>query len=409
MKTHELRDEWKVEGTDLKDFTDVLDDLTDSTYVVDARTEALSLLHFISTSPADPEKLMFSVHSKKQRELKQALGTSLDLRTLNKSGVSEEFVKELQLQSKLMLRLGNAGAQREDIYFASSHLSRDLAMRASLGGEAVYDPTEERDAYIMSRYAKAPMDAKIVIRRNSSENNAVHKVFAMPTAGYKHFDQHILLDMLHELETELGEAHCQVWTIDHFLTQIWLTFPDKAEDMCKVYGLPETLTPGVLLETSDTGDCSVRAVAFWERSPISHARIGLYEREHRGKITNEDILNGMHKELMPRYTELPNRLCELLTIDLNDPVAAVESVVHMAHIKKLLGKKRTENLVDVMTTLVSGRTSMTGYELAMLFIDMPRQFVMDENIIPIAEEIAGKVPFLDFEKIAKATTAVTLA
>jgi len=409
MKTHELRDDWKIEGTNIQDFMDALDDLTGSTYVVDARTEALTLLHFIATSPANPNRMMFSVHSKEQHELKQALGTGLDLKSMDGSGVTDGFVDELQLRSKLMLRLGNAGAQREDIYFTSSHLSRDLAMRASIAGDAVYDPTAERDAYIVSRYAKTPADIKIIIRRNSSENNAIHKIFAMPTNTYKHIDQHILLDMLCELETELGKAKCQAWTVNHFLTQIWLTFPEKAEDMCKVYGLPETLTPGVLLETSDTGDCSVRAVAFWERTARSHARIGLYEREHRGKITVEDILSGMRKELMPRYTELPNRLCDLLTIDLDDPVAAIEAVFQMAHIKKLLGKKRSENLMDVMTGLVSGRASMTGYELAMMFMDLPTQYVMDPSVTVAAEEIAGKVPFLDFEKIAKATTSVMLA
>lgn len=409
MNTHELRDAWEVTGKDIQGFIDSLDNLTGSTYVVDAHTEGLTLFHYIASDPNDPNKMMFSVHSKQQHEMKQSLGTSLDLRSLDGSGATKEFIDELQLNNKLMLRLGNAGAQREDIYFASAHLSRDLAMRASLAGDAVYDPTEERDAYIMSRYVKAPADVKIVIRRNSSGNNAIHKVFAMPTSTYKHFDQHILLDMLHELEADLGKAHCQFWIINHFLTQIWLTFPEKAADICKVYGLPETLTPGVLLETSDTGDCSVRAVAFWERTACSHARIGIYEREHRGKITEEDILAGMHGNLMPHYTKLPNRLCELLTIDLDDPVAAIEAVFQMAHIKKLLGKKRSENLMDVMTGLVSGRTSMTGYELAMMFMDLPTQYSMDPAVIVAAEEIAGKVPFLDFEKIAQATTAVTLA
>lgn len=52
----------------------------------------------------------------------------------------------------------------------------------------------------------------------------------------------------------------------------------------------------------------------------------------------------------------------------------------MANIPKELGRKRSQNLLDVMTDLVSTRTSMTGYELAMMFMDLP-SYDMDETVL----------------------------
>lgn len=408
MTAHELRDTWAVSGDELELFKETIADITNSTYVVDAHTARMTLLHFAGVSPNDPDKLMFTVHSKRQVEEKRLLGTTLKTGTLTSSGVTPEFIDELKSKSKLMMRLDNAGAQREDFYFTSARLARDLAARAQLAGDAVYDPTNERDIYIMSRYIATPSNVQVVIRRNSSENNAVQKIFAMPTMTYQHFDQRIILEMLDAITKELGVPKCQKWYIDHFITQLWVTFPDKADDVSKTYGLPDTLVPGVLMETSNTGDCSLRVIAFWERKRGVHARLGIYEREHRGRADSATVVADMSHKLMPNYTELPYRLCELLTIDIKDPTAAIEAVFHMANISKELGRKRSQNLLDAMTDLVSTRTSMTGYELAMMFMDLP-SYDMDETVLVKAEQIAGKVPFLNFEKIAKSTTAVTSA
>ena len=80
----------------------------------------------------------------------------------------------------------------------------------------------------------------------------------------------------------------------------------------------------------------------------------------------------------------------------------------MVGMKQAFGKKRTENLLDIMTGLVASSASMTAYEMAMMFLDLPTRFEMDSLVREAAENIAGRVPFLDFEKIAKSSTAVTM-
>lgn len=404
MKTNELLDSWSISGTDLAEFKGNVEDIAQSTYVANVKTCDVTMLHLQGVAD---KKLVFNVLSKQQIEERKSIGTRLDAEALAKNGASEDFLAELQ-DTKLMLRLNQEGAQREDVYFTSSHLSRDLAARAQLAGDAVYDPTIERDTYIMSRYVKLPETVMAVIRRNSGENNAIHKVFAFPSAAYRQIDQRLLLDIIDQLEMDLGTCECRRWTMNHYLTQIWLSFPEKAKDVSDVYGLPDAFTPGVLLETSDTGDSSVRVIAFWERTRDSFARLGGYEREHRGNISEVDILANMKKRVMPKYTELPMRLCELLRIDIPDPEAALERIFKMVGMKQAFGKKRTENLLDIMTGLVASSASMTAYEMAMMFLDLPTRFEMDSLVREAAENIAGRVPFLDFEKIAKSSTAVTM-
>lgn len=408
MKTYELGDNWTLSGTDYPTFEEALNDLCDSTYVVEGITDNFTLLSF--RDKVGENKLVFNLHSKEQIEQEKSVSTHLAVSTLEKNCVDEGFLAELTARSKLLMRLGGAGGQREDIYFTSSRLSRDLAARARLGGDAVYDPTDERDMYIMSRYVKTPAAVKAVVRRNSGDTNAVHKVFAMPSGGYCHIDQRIILNIIAKLEASLGEAHCLRWHIDHFITQLMLLFPENAKDVSEVYGLPDPMVPGFLLETSDTGDCSVRVVGFWYRPGSgSVARSCEYHREHKGRgMTSAEILDAIGGSVLTEYTLLPERLCELLAIDLDDPEAALDYIFLKENIRKKLGKKAGQNLYERLLERVTERPSMTAYEMAMLFIDAPALYGIDDLYRVTVEEIAGHVPFLNFDAIAKTTTAISL-
>lgn len=405
MKAAQLIDTWFKTGHDYNEFVDLVQNITKSTYSFGTLTDDITLLHCLGANPNKPDTLTFSMSGKKQIAENRFANINLDIAETKSQGLTDEFVDEIVSRSKLMLRLySDSGGQT--FCFASSHLSRDLAARARLGGDAVYTPTALRNRYIMENFVSLPVNTSAVIRCNIDEGNHVHKVFALPTSNYTYIPQTMILDMADALAGELGKFECDHWYIDHFITRVWLTFPEKAKDICDVHKLPETLTPGVLLETSDTGDCSIRAIAYWKRKGA--ARIGTYEHEHRGTVEPTKILDGMQAKLMPRYTELPKRLCELLTIDLPDPAASIERIFSMLNANKILGKKRAANFVEAMTGEVSSLGTMTAYEMAMMFIDLPARYVEEKALVDSLEEMVGRVPFLDFHKIAKASSSVVL-
>ena len=121
------------------------------------------------------------------------------------------------------------------------------------------------------------------------------------------------------------------------------------------------------------------------------------------------ILAAYQKKLMGRYLELPQRLAELLSITVPDSAAAIEAILRMVHASKELGKKRAQSLLEAMQAEVSAKPSMSAYELAMLFMDLPARIIDDKTYLEVIENIAGKVPFLDFSKVVTAKSGITLS
>jgi hypothetical protein len=291
---------------------------------------------------------------------------------------------------------------------------RDLGARANLLGEAIYDPTDERDTYLMSRYVKHPSEAYAIIRFNKTENSTIHKIFALPSMTYCPISQTALLTIIKSLSDELGNIDCRRWHIDHNLTRIYVTFPEAAEDMCKTYNLPNKFVPGVMLETSDTGDCSLRAIAYWESLASVHhphfgsANIGYYEQVHRGNINIADIVNGIADKIMPQYIAFPKRMAELLTIDIPDAEAGIEATMKTAGIEKAIGKKRTRMLLEAILRNNEGLENMTAYDMVMLFMEASHDYINDKDYKEKFDNAVGRMIFLDFNKIVAAASVTFL-
>lgn len=402
MTTNELLDTWSESGTDFESFSNLITDISNSTMAQPVDLSGATLYHVVD---ADAEFLKFHVFDNRYSCLNRVPSrTRLSLDKARSNGVTDELIEEIK-DGKLMIRLCSGKAHP-----TSKHLSRDLAARAMLSGESVYDPTEERDAYFMSRYCAVSAQSNAILRKS---DDGACKVIALPSKTYCHVRQDILLEIVAYLRKELGEMECAAWHVDNFISQVWLRFPKQAADIAAVYQLPDSefLVPGVLLETSDTGDCSIRASAFWEFKHRSRGRIGFYERDHRGTITINDIISGVKSKLLPKYTELPKRLVELLTVDIQEPAAAVAMCMKMANgkIRDRLSNRVMKGLAEQLQMEVDGAQNMTGYDIAMLFLDLPARVTnTDGSIKETVEKLAGAVPFLDFDRISKATSTVTI-
>lgn len=402
MTTNELLDTWNQCGTDFDTFANLITNISDSTFAQLVDLADATLYHVVES---DENSLKFHVFDSRYSCMNGVPSrTNLNLVKARSNGVTDELIEEIK-DGKLMMRLCSGKARP-----TSRHLSRDLAARAMLSGESVYDPTEERDAYFMSRYCATKAQSNAILRKS---DGGTCKIIALPSKSYCHVRQDILLEIVAFLQKELGEMECATWYVDNFISKVWLRFPKQAEDIAAVYQLPDSdfLVPGVLLETSDTGDCSIRASAFWEYKHRSRGRIGFYERDHRGTITSGDIIAGVRNKLLPKYTELPKRLAELLTVDIQDPAAAVAMCMKMANakIRDRLSNRVMKGLVEQLQMEVDGAQDMTGYDIAMLFLDLPARVTnTDGSIKETVEKLAGAVPFLDFDRISSATSAVPL-
>lgn len=404
MKTTDLNDKMMLCGIDFDKFADALQDIESATYVTEGYTDAVSLLSYIRED-APNDGLIMSITSKDTLSEYKPRLVRIKRDTLELNGVDAPLLHELMHDSKLMMQIGGVGQQANDFYLTTRALCRDLGARAALAGDAMYNPSLERDRHIMYCYLNS-QKCKFVVRGNNDGVKAIHKIFAMPSTTYCYIPQTVILDIKKSLERELGKAVCESWSITHFFTEIFLTFPEKANDLCEVYELPDEFIPGIRICTSDTGDSGLIVEPFWTTDK-KKAYLKRTEREHRGKFSSEEFLKNFMGDIIPLYTKWPAKLAELLTIDIPEPEAAVEKVLQMVHAEKILGKKRTNALLETLNCELA-ISHCTAYDIAMFFLNLPTRYDGDIFITQKLEELAGKIPTLDFDKVIKATTKITL-
>lgn len=393
MKNNELLDSWSRSGCDISEFCRTIEMLDDSTRAIDVITDSLELLSVNADATAKDYTALRIYNYDQAMNKKLASHTGLKTESAISAGYSEELIEELQLRSKLAIRYGKT------FYLTSKGLIRDLAARAELGGMAIYDPTEQRDAYIVSRYAKNPARAIGIVRYG--ENPKVGKLFAMASKGYCYVPQKFIIDLLNNFKKSMGETECKAWTVDHSLTLIEVFFTERAEDLAATYKLPDMPIPGIRIETSDTGDCSIIASSIWKtkRSTISGES---YSRKHSGRFSPSEVLDGITNTVFSTYTKLPERLCELAVMPLSNPGAVIRHVMKSLKADKVMGKKRAASLTDALILELDISADYTAYDIAMIFLDLPdRVGFIDKDeekfLKRDLEKMCYKAPFLKYD------------
>jgi len=392
LKNTELLDSWVASGTTFEGFEQAVKNIDTSTRAVELNT---SLIELLSVSNHTDERTEFKVYNQAQTTGKSLpASTGLPTESATGAGMSEGLISELQRRSKLVIRASGK------IFLTSKGLSRDLGARAYLAGDAIYDPTEERSAYLMSRYAARPNTTIAIIRNGETEH--VQKIFAMLSSKYCYIPQHSLCGIISGFEAELGKVKCVSWSVSHTLTEIWVEFPEKAEDIAATYGLAGMPVPGMLLETSDTGDCSISAIATWKTKRRSYSRANCYSRKHSGNFSIEEVNKEIQRNLYTTYTKLPERLCELSLIEVANPQDCIEKVITALKTGAAIGKRRSADLTDAFLSEIDNTAAYTAYDIALMFMDLPSRFdVKDDRFLRVEiEKLAYKAPFANFEKFA---------
>ena len=406
-----LLDGWSRSGTSFKDFAEVISFIDSHTTVLKVNTGAMALLS-VDEERTTPETVGLRVHSAERclagKGYSPAL-TTLSVETIKKRDPEgETLINEFLHHSKTMLNYG------KHTFFTSNGLPRDLGARAGVSGDAIYIPSEERNLFFSSLYSRKPAESTAVLKTNASKT--LYKVFALMSGTYNHVKQKILLDLVDDFEAELGESRCEWWGVNHDITQIVMSFPEKAEDIADMYKVSSSKLPipCLLLETSDTGASSVTVTALWKMPRGCYVRAESFSRKHSGTITSTEIRDAAHDSIWKSYTKLPERLLELCTIPIADPAAVVEEVFRELKLISYtsLGKRAGTTLLESVMTELDPKMAYSAYDLAMSLMELPTKIRFDgewgaqrkETI----EKVAYKVPFLDWEKLASMTGTVYL-
>lgn len=442
MKTEKITQKWKASGVHLLEFMAALRDIDESTKVVITDSDNLTLAAILSsvedfqeagytcgflygrrdplidTADSDgestaPDTSLSTVTNWLSKNGLCALLMQRDARPqikkINAKKLADRFgegiAAELQNQSKMLL-CGYDPTTTETIAISPLAIS-SLLRRARLAGDAMLEPTLGRTMEIFKSLQRKPQELQLVIR--GEELNGTFKkdvLVAAHSKKYAYVPQTILNTLYNELALELGKGQGHLWEVTQALSFIYITLPQLAEEMAEVYGLPDAVVPGVYLATSDVGEASVTIRGFWKIRGNCICSGEELVRNHRGDFNVEEFIAEAKKKIFSEFATVPNRLCELLKIDIKDPKAALKYALKGANIVKAIGKKQSVQLTEDLFREIDPRRKYTAYDIAMAVAILPDRMraagYLQSKIIE-CERVAKSAIFLKYTDIESAT------
>ena len=197
---------------------------------------------------------------------------------------------------------------------------------------------------------------------------------------------------------------------------VFLEFPEKAEEVKKTYKLKDDFIPGLLISKSDVGLGSVRISGCW-RKDNAFTIFDTVRKEHSGTFDINDVIDEAADRIFGNYTKLPERLCELMLIDITDPnwftkysleeareknISACSSVIKnifkQINLKGAIQKKRERAIFEELVSALDPDIRYTAYDLCTLIMEIPARITGISSIY--MEELmktVGKTPYVSYE------------
>lgn len=380
-----LSDEWYISGNSVQEMYIALKELSKRTHVITMRTDDIQIFTYQKMSD-----MLYGY-------INNAAGTNIYCIPYRMLGLPEIRINEIPVTSSDFLALlehkvqtgeldGNEKELYEEIdrmkilfvlgeehFLSTKKVLKTLCQRAgsAMGDFALRDEIKvrfHRDGGYVAYMAAVPSDCSVVYR----EAHGRKKVYAVLGSRYKEIPQYpVIQKLLDAFESEMGQADVLKYHIDNFNTEIFVEFPQKANEFARIYSLPDRIVPGVRIQMSDVGDSSFIINGTIKHGPSTVFVPGAeYSRAHTKKADIDEILSEVSNRVFPEYTKVPERLLELITIKVADYEKAIQGAAKFCGIEKAIGKKHFMQMVDELCASCSGSQQYTAYDIAVKFIDV---------------------------------------
>lgn len=246
------------------------------------------------------------------------------------------------------------------VYDLASNAIPALGVRLDLTGEGLLHASWSRD-HFLQELIDANKNSLTMITRFDN------KVFGVFSEKYTYIPQTELLKIVDEAILDIGNSTINFWA-DHWKTVIHLRFKEKAEELSDAYGLPDTIIPGIIISTSDTSDSSISISETWETK--EGMLIGKkVSRKHMGNANIADVIENMKKTIFAGYKYVPEKMAELLTIDIKSIDS--EHIFKKLKADKILGSKRMKELCGQIDLEINGVPHLTAYGVVIRMMSVP--------------------------------------
>lgn len=415
-----LSDNWNVSGTDFDEFKENLSKLANHTKFIRVNMDEC---HFLNITDIGTELAAVCLSGKnlwkKTKNLLSLRKFEFAEDSLITCGYEEDVSKEaicngllLTTSKKYMSLARNKKLLNSGKYIPVSEKAiNTIANRISYGGYEFSKNGLVRDIAIANGFSK-PTPVYMIIREDCDVEN--QKLFAIMSDKYRIISQETMLNIIDMIKkvssTELGTATCSYWEISHSITKIYIDFAEHGKELAKEYGLPIDIIPGIMLETSDIGDCSFRLKGYYKIDEHLTYMKNEYSQIHTGAVDEVRIVNEAVENIFPEYRTYPEKLANLMSIDLVD-----KSIPVPKKIKKLsslyrdisrkiglvaaIGKKREKLLIDQMIESINPDLDYTAYDIAMNFLTLSSSInTKDKRVLESIAKVSKHVLDYYFEE-----------
>lgn len=306
----------------------------------------------------------------------------------------------------------------------SAKAMNSFSVRSGIGGPGFLSEHLVRDLAIAKRMNNDAMTVNLVLRKDLDNGN--QKVFAAMSNKYVRIPQAYIPILIKKIEEkfgkDLGKIECHYWSVEHSFTRCYIEFPEKGKEIMEAYEDEkrpmENLIPGLMFETSDIGDCSMRVRGYFrfEGSESYFFLAEEYSQIHTTAVNDETIMESLESKIFPAYTYYPTMLAQLMTINLTDDTFDEESAVKKMgnvykkisktiSLKKAIGKKREKKYITEFCEAVNPLLEYTAYDVVIDFMLLASMIAEEEKGITqslkstIAKCIPDAVAF-DFSEFA---------
>lgn len=351
-----------------------------------------------------------------------------------------KLLRELLYKNRTMLghKINNAMT----LYHLSFMALPTLAQRLGITSAAIDRRCLASDMLI-AELLNNPKACTLIIKHFKG----IGKVVAVMSDSYAKIKLHELCTVANDLSEEchdgqstcggkrLGKMVCEGWDITHERSSIAFSFPEFAAEVSEMYNLKQTMTPCVELLTSDMGECAFTAKAYWRMEDGSRIAGDIYRKEHRkvkaARVNHSDegidieqVEKEIREKIFDKYTILPERLMELMSIDISPSsldltktraistnrkciMAAFSYVFKKLRLVDVITKKRLVNIERMIDYQIIDETMhYTAYDVVMDIFSLDeklRDFLKEEDLCKETlrkfNETISKAAYVDFDKM----------
>lgn len=397
MTKDSLKNDWGVEGKTFEDFEKAVEAKDrsmsylplmpgENVYVasIAAVDDKEVTLYYL---PTDPKNVFDPFKSEGALEV-----STFSRKTFEARGIDEELFEEFCNQGYGILYKESG---KNKLIFPSEWV--DFA-QLKIGGDFFTTKSSAKNIAFAEAWSRKKEPVTLVCRTEESTT----KVFAIRSGKYAPIENSNIFRVLDCFDkTAVGKAEVVKWEINNSITRLYVKFPEKAREIASMYKTMNDFIPGLIIETSDIGDCAFRIIGCWYlKNSVFYSND--VSRRHSGDVDIAKILEDVKKSIFEQYTEVPEKMVSLLNTDLED-----------FSLTKAQQKKRYEKFCKDISAYID-LSGAVGKKVEMSMREqIVDEFVPDQpytaydvvlEFLQLPERIEGQIPQSSMRKLQKAVT-----